>query len=378
MVNSPMSSRTRSQVKKSGSGAYKSPPLFHRSVQSQAPILQQYKIHPQLFIERKVTEQTMEKIYFIVRYWILSEDCSPNELMNMLLSIHKSLTFVAFEDGAWWRLARKPAGKIYKWWKQTIVFASNCQHLVNDVSETTKGDRFRPNIISCAVYNKGLQVGFRVLKWPHFGTQNSLKFNFDGSERHSPLCQEDLRGLVEDLKAVEVATPLSLTTSEERAQQVSLIRNSDLNDMHKSQQNSDTQTTILDFISQQPQATQSTSQNTESIPEPPDEIDTSDRENQEAYEIQDNMGTQRIRETQQIGEEAIQDQIKDTNSTNNNNNVEVLRKGPSENNSDKDNTNIQQPTEATNTMTDPNTENESNDDNTNNNINEDTRRPKNL
>ena len=76
-------------------------------------------------------------------------------------------------------------------------------------------------------------------------------------------------------------------------------------------------------------------------------------------------------------EEVIQDQIKDTNSINNNNNVEVVRNGPSENNNGKDN-NTQQATEATNTMTDQNTGNENNNDNTNNNINEDTKRPKKL
>ena len=125
----------------------------------------------------------------------------------MLTSIHKKLNLVAYHEGAWWRIARRPACKVYKWRRQTVVFTATSQHLVNDASSATQSDGFRPRIVSCAASNKGLKPGPRVLEWPHFGTRDSLSLEFEGAARERPLCEDDLAEIVGRLRAGEVWVP---------------------------------------------------------------------------------------------------------------------------------------------------------------------------
>lgn len=238
-----MSARTRLQIRRTGSGAYSSPPLFHASAKLQAPILQQYKTHPQLFMESRVTDQTMERIYNVVRYWMLRKNLPLDDLVAMLMSIHKKLNFVAYHEGAWWRIARKPACKVYKWRRQTVVFTATSRHLVNDASSATQSDGFRPRIISCAAINKGLKPGLRVLKWPHFGTRDSLSFEFDGTAREKPLCEDDLAEISGRLKAGEVWVP--------DVTQGNLAAHVGSNDAGDSKARAGPQTSIMDFLSQQ-------------------------------------------------------------------------------------------------------------------------------
>lgn len=281
-VSSPMAARTRSQVKRKSSSAYSSPPLFHKSAQLQTSILQQYQAHPKLFIERKIKEETMEKIYKLVQYWMLKENLLLSSLAKMLEGIHKELNFVAFHDGAWWKMGRKVSQTPYKWRKQTVIFDSNGRHLINDVLETTLNDSFKPNVISCAIYSKGESPGLRVMKWPHFGTSESLRYDFDGTEKEMPLCQEDLKKITEELKAWGIPTPEELVWhTQDASQPTNSNPGSNATNMSQSGPELDTQTSILDYFSSQSQPVASTTQDAPPAPIQPSTQDTGDQVSQE-------------------------------------------------------------------------------------------------
>lgn len=200
-----MSGGTRSQSRRVKPSSYSSSILFHKTATQRAELLNQFREHESLFIERKFTDETMEKVYLIVQFWMLNKNLSPGELATMLCSVDKKATFAAFKEGKWWRICKERTGaRSCNWRMQRIVPGDKYLHLSTDIAGVTMDDSFIPKTIGLAAVSAG---GTRISKWPFFGTDKVLMFGYDGTEFDKPLGPDDEAELRARLVEEGIAVP---------------------------------------------------------------------------------------------------------------------------------------------------------------------------
>lgn len=184
-----MSARTRAQTRSTGHNAFCSPISFHQTATTRSDLLRQFTERPGLFLESRISEEMMERVYLVIQLKMRTPGMTLEDLASMLASIHKSFEFITLRRVVWWRICRGTAGRRgYKWRRQSIIMATSGEQISTDMAAATLKDSFMPETIGLSGRKSG---GRKVLKWPFFGPEKALQMAYDGTPYEKPLGPED-------------------------------------------------------------------------------------------------------------------------------------------------------------------------------------------